>query len=326
MIGIFGAGVVGARVAESLSIESQTSILVYDSSQIVAQRLASRLSETNSLIKATNRSELHRAKVVVLAGPLPHTPVAKEFLGKGVSIVSTSDDIADCLNLLSLSELATENKATLIIGAASSPGMSGLLVRNLSKAFDSIDEVHIALHGTGGPACARQHHRALSGQSIGWHDGEWLRRPAGSGRELCWFPEPVGAYDCYRGELPDPLLIKRAFPELVRVTARVSATRRDRVFARLPMLIPPRAEGGMGGLRVEVRGTKNGERVVDVVGVAERVGQVAGVVSGCVARSISVDEISQPGAFVLGELSLPNEALLSRVMASGIQAHSFVRA
>ncbi|MFZ9928974.1 MAG: hypothetical protein ACO3FY_07585 [Ilumatobacteraceae bacterium] len=326
MIGIFGAGVVGARVAESLSIESQTSILVYDSSQIVAQRLARRLSETNSLIKATNRSELHRAKVVVLAGPLPHTPVAKEFLGKGVSIVSTSDDIADCLNLLSLSDLATENKATLIIGAASSPGMSGLLVRNLSKAFDSIDEVHIALHGTGGPACARQHHRALSGQSIGWHDGEWLRRPAGSGRELCWFPEPVGAYDCYRGELPDPLLIKRAFSELGRVTARVSATRRDRVFARLPMLIPPRAEGGMGGLRVEVRGTKNGERVVDVVGVAERVGQVAGVVSGCVARSISVGEISQPGAFVLGESSLPNEALLSRVMASGVQAHSFVRA
>jgi len=326
MIGIFGAGVVGARVAESLSIESQTSIAVYDSSQIVAQRLARRLSETNSLIKATNRSELHRAKVVVLAGPSPHTPVAKEFLGKGVSVVSTSDDIADCLNLLSLSELATENKATLTIGAASSPGMSGLLVRNLSKAFDSIDEVHIALHGTGGPACARQHHRALSGQSIGWHDGEWLRRPAGSGRELCWFPEPVGAYDCYRGELPDPLLIKRAFPELVRVTARVSATRRDRVFARLPMLIPPRAEGGMGGLRVEVRGTKNGERVVDVVGVAERVGQVAGVVSGCVARSISVGELSQPGAFVLGESSLPNEALLSRVMASGVQAHSFVRA
>jgi len=326
MIGIFGAGVVGARVAESLSIESQTSILVYDSSQIVAQRLARRLSETNSLIKATNRSELHRAKVVVLAGPLPHTPVAKEFLGKGVSIVSTSDDIADCLNLLSLSDLATENKATLIIGAASSPGMSGLLVRNLSKAFDSIDEVHIALHGTGGPACARQHHRALSGQSIGWHDGEWLRRPAGSGRELCWFPEPVGAYDCYRGELPDPLLIKRAFSELVRVTARVSATRRDRVFARLPMLIPPRAEGGMGGLRVEVRGTKNGERVVDVVGVAERVGQVAGVVSGCVARSISVSEISQPGAFVLGESSLPNEVILSRVLACGVQAHSFVRA
>ena len=183
-----------------------------------------------------------------------------------------------------------------------------------------------AKHGTGGPACARQHHRALSGQSIGWHDGQWLRRPGGSGRELCWFPEPVGAYDCYRAELPDPLLIKRAFPELSRVTARVSATRRDRVFARLPQLIPPQSEGGMGGLRVEVRGNKNGERLVDVIGVVERVGQVAGVVSGSVAKLIDSGEIARHGAFVLGDSALPNDVLLSSVIASGVQAHAFVRA
>jgi hypothetical protein len=264
--------------------------------------------------------------VVVIAGPSPHAEVARAFLEKRISVVSTSDDIADCLNLLALSDLAITNGVTLIVGSTSSPGMSALLARSLSKTFDEIDEVHVALHGTGGPSCARQHHRALSGQSIGWHDGEWLRRPAGSGRELCWFPEPVGAYDCYRGELPDPLLIKRAFPELTRVTARVSATRRDRVFARLPMLIPPQAEGGMGGLRVEVRGTKNGERFVDVVGVVERVGQVAGVVSACVASAILVGEINQPGAFVLGESVLPNEKLLSSVINGGVQAHSFVRA
>lgn len=326
MIGIFGAGVVGSRVAETLSFDSIRSVLVFDSSQVVAQRLARRLLQTNSSIRAVNLGELQYAKVVVLAGPSPHAQIAREFLEKNVSVVSTSDDIADCLNLLTLSELAVKNNATLIVGAASSPGMSGLLVRNMSKSFDNIDEVHVALHGTGGPACARQHHRALSGQSIGWHDGEWLRRPAGSGRELCWFPEPVGAYDCYRGELPDPLLIKRAFPELSRVSARVSATRRDRVFSRMPMLIPPQAEGGMGGLRVEVRGTRNGERIVDVVGVAERVGQVAGAVSGCMAQAISVGEISRTGAFVAGEIALPNETIFGRVLACGVQAHSFVRA
>jgi hypothetical protein len=92
------------------------------------------------------------------------------------------------------------------------------------------------------------------------------------------------------------------------------------------MLIPPQAEGGLGGLRVEVRGTKNGERVVDVVGVVERVGQVAGVVSACVARAILIGEIYQPGAFVLGESALPNEKLLSSVINGGVQAHSFVRA
>jgi saccharopine dehydrogenase-like NADP-dependent oxidoreductase len=326
MIGIFGAGVVGSRVAESLSLNLQTEIGVFDSSQIIAQRLARRLHLTNSNISAVDENIINSSKVVVIAGPSPHAEVARAFLEKRISVVSTSDDIADCLNLLALSDLAITKGVTLIVGSTSSPGMSALLARSLSKTFDEIDEVHVALHGTGGPSCARQHHRALSGQSIGWHDGEWLRRPAGSGRELCWFPEPVGAYDCYRGELPDPLLLKRAFPELTRVTARVSATRRDRVFARLPMLIPPQAEGGLGGLRVEVRGTKNGERVVDVVGVVERVGQVAGVVSACVARAILIGEIYQPGAFVLGESALPNEKLLSSVINGGVQAHSFVRA
>ena len=106
MIGIFGAGVVGSRVAESLSGDPQTSIAVYDSSQVVAQRLARRLHETNGLIQATSRTELFEAKVVVLAGSSPHAPVAKELIERNVSVVSTSDDIADCLNLLALSELA----------------------------------------------------------------------------------------------------------------------------------------------------------------------------------------------------------------------------
>jgi len=326
MIGIVGAGVVGSRVAETLRLFSLRQICVFDTEQIIAQRLAGRLSDEKSQISVVDRNAMKSAKVVVLCGPSPHFSIAKEFLDSGVSVVSTSDDIADCLNLLTLLQLALENKATLIVGAASSPGMSGLLVRHLALSFDSIDEVHVALHGTGGPACARQHHRALSGQSIGWHDGEWLRRPAGSGRELCWFPEPVGAYDCYRAELPDPLLIKRAFPELERVTGRVTATRRDRVFSRVPMMIPPQAEGGMGGLRVEVRGMKNGARLVDVIAVAERVGQVAGVVAANTAHAIDINKIEKHGAHVLGDESMPNAWLIAQICNAGVNLHSFVRA
>ena len=326
MIGIFGAGVVGSRVAETLRLFALQQIYIYDIEPTIAQRLAGRLSGGKSQLSVVDRNSMKSVKVVVLCGPSPHFSIAKELLDTGVSVVSTSDDIADCLNLLTLSQLATENKATLIVGAASSPGMSGLLVRHLAESFDSIDEVHVALHGTGGPACARQHHRALSGQSIGWHDGEWLRRPAGSGRELCWFPEPVGAYDCYRGELPDPLLIKRAFPELERVTGRVSATRRDRVFSRVPMMIPPQAEGGMGGLRVEVRGMKNGARLVDVIAVVERVGQVAGVVAATTAHAIYSNKLEELGAHVLGDQSMPNSWLVTQICSAGINLHSFVRA
>ena len=45
---------------------------------------------------------------------------------------------------------------------------------------------------------------------------------------------------------PTPLLLVPAFPGVPRVTARVAATRRDRLRARLPMLWPTHPEGGPG--------------------------------------------------------------------------------
>jgi hypothetical protein len=263
---------------------------------------------------------------VVLAFGAPHAQLSSQFIQRGVSVVSLSDNVADCMNLLALDAQAKEHKTVLIVGAASSPGVTGLLLRSMTDRFDTIDEAHVAMHGTGGPECARQHHDALSGQSIGWHDNEWLRRPSGSGRELCWFPEPVGAYDCYRAELPDPVLLKKAMPELERITARVSATRRDRFTARLPMLAPPHAEGGMGAVRIEVRGNRGGSRIVEIAGIAERIAQLAGVVSAASAHAVATGGVTVHGARVLGESELPNAALLELVLASGVRLHQFVGA
>ena len=78
-----------------------------------------------------------------------------------------------------------------------------MLARHAAADLDEVDEIHVARLGTGGPACARLHHRALGGAALDWRDGGWLQRQGGSGRELCWFPDPVGAADCYRASLPD---------------------------------------------------------------------------------------------------------------------------
>jgi len=326
MIGVVGAGVTGARIVDQLCAAKEDNVLLHDVQPLVAQRLASFRRGETTRVSVVDVHALNSAPVVILACKAPHATFAQHLLGAGVSVVSLSDDVTDVLQLLELNEVAKSNRRTLIVGAASSPGMSGLLLRHLAASFDSIDEVHVALHGTGGPDCARQHHRALGGQSIGWHDGDWIRRAAGSGRELCWFPEPIGAYDCYRAEVPDPLLLKRAAPELRRVTARVSATRRDRFTARLPMLAPPHPEGGMGGLRIEVRGNRNGARHSAIAGVAERVAQVAGVVAATTAQAITSGSLTVSGAFVLGEPELPNEELLGRVLAAGVRLHEFVGA
>lgn len=300
-IGIVGSGVMGSRVAISLQSAGHRARIAH----------------------VPHATDLHDCQVVVLAQGGKHAPMAATFLAEGISVVSVSDNLADVLALIDLQEKAVAKNATLIVGAACMPGMSGLLVSHVTRAFHSVDEVHTAVHGTGGPLCARQHHDSLAGTSIGWHDGEWLQRPAGSGRELCWFPDPVGARDCYRFATPEPVLMQRINKNLHRITARVSATRRDRLTARLPMLTPPHAEGVLGGLRVEVRGVRDGKRHVEIVGVADRLATVGGAVAAHTAIAVLNNPMG-PGVFNLGQPEVPNADILDAVVGSGITLHQFV--
>jgi hypothetical protein len=249
--------------------------------------------------------------------------MVSNLVAQGVNVVSVSDNLADVLAILDIDDRALKRNASVVTGAGCVPGLSGLLVSHVKRAFETMDEVHTAVHGTGGPMCARQHHDSLAGVSVGWHDGEWLQRPAGSGRELCWFPEPVGARDCYRYASPEPILLQRAEPELQRITVRVSATRRDRLTARLPMLSPPHAEGGMGGLRVEARGVRNGRRHVEIVGVANRIATIAGIVAAHTAIAM-VNNSVPIGVHNLGQVGMPNADILDGIIDSGITLHQFV--
>ena len=264
-----------------------------------------------------------RPDVVVLAQPRPHVELAARLLTAGIPVVSSGDDVRDIRALVELDGLARRRGAPLVVGAAMSPGLSGLIARYLASQLDRLDEIHVAVHGTGGPACARQHHHALAGTALGWQDRSWIERPAGSGRELCWFPEPLGAKDCYRADLADPIALVEAFPEVLRVTARLSATRRDRLTGRLPMLSPPHPEGGLGGLRVEVRGDRGGARVALVAGVAERTAVVAAHVCTAFALAVGEGELS-PGLALGGQARLETRALLGRLVRAGIALREFV--
>ena len=300
-IGIVGTGVVGSRVSMNLS------------SLGVHAKLSPRSSAT----------ELFGCSVVVLAHGGSHSALASAFVAEGVSVVSVSDNLADVLSILDLQERAITNGVVVVAGVACSPGLSGLLLSHVTRAFESVDEVHTAVHGTGGPMCARQHHESLRGLSVGWHDGNWLQRPAGSGRELCWFPDPVGAKDCYRFASPEPVLLQRINPDLQRITSRVSATRRDRFTAPFPMITPPHAEGGLGGLRVEVRGVREGRRHVEIVGVAERVAAVTGAVAAGTAHALTTSTVP-PGVYNLGQNALPNADILDNALSCGITLHQFI--
>ena len=263
------------------------------------------------------------ADIVVLTSPGPHAPVAAELLSRGTHVLSAAGAPTDVRALLDLDATARQRGATLVVGCSVSPGLSGLLAAQLVARMSTCDELHVAVHGTAGPACAREHHRALAGWAIGWHDGQWIERAAGSGRELCWFPEPVGARDCYRADLADPMLLHRSFPTVARISARRSATRRDRLTARLPMLSPPHIEGGIGAVRVEARGRDGaGARVTDVIGVAELIGTATAATAAAMATYVATGQ-ARPGVITASDPDVPAASILRNLLRYGVRLQEF---
>ncbi|MBW3669758.1 MAG: NAD-binding protein, partial [Actinobacteria bacterium] len=247
---LVGAGAVGARAARQL-VPGADRLVVVDRNPARAGEVVASLGAPAVADELSDRA-VADADVVILTTGDGHRALAERALDGRAHVVSVSDDVDEVRDLLALDTEARERGLSVVVGAGFSPGLTCLLARHAAAGFDDVDELHVAKSGTAGPACAARHHRALTQSAVDWRDGAWVRRRGGSGRELCWFPDPIGPQDCYRAGLPDALLLAPAFPGVARVTARVSATRRDRLTARLPMLRPPHPEGLVGAVRVEV--------------------------------------------------------------------------
>lgn len=328
-VAVIGAGAVGSRAARQLaSTPSVSELVILDAEVHRAKAVAASIGASDRVTAAPiAAAALPRGlDVVVLAlSPGGHRALAERALEAGASVVSTSDRVADVRGLLALDAEARERGLTVVVGAGFAPGLTCVLASHAAGTFDTVDEVHVAKVGTGGPACARQHHDALRGEALDWRDGGWVRRRGGSGRELCWFPDPVGSADCYRAALSDALLLVPAFPGVGRVTVRVGANRRDRFTARLPMLRRPHPEGGVGAVRVEVRGRRGEGRDVAVLGAMDRPAVAAGAVAALAAVWIAEEQLGGPGASGLAPRVAP-VPFLAELARRGVKAASFVGA
>jgi NADP oxidoreductase coenzyme F420-dependent len=317
---VVGVGAVGARVARQLvsSGADVSELVVVDPDR---RRVAAVCASLGPTVQAAE--SVDGVDVVVLASPGGHRRVAEEALSNGAHVVSAADDMESVRGLLDLDAEARERGLTVVVGAGFAPGLACVLSRHAAASFDGVDEVHVAKSGTGGPACARSHHEALGSWAVDWRDGAWVRRPGGSGRELAWFPDPVGGQDCYRAGLPDALLLVPAFAGVRRVTARVAATRRDRLTARLPMLRPPHPEGVIGAVRVEVRGRRGSGRDVRVLGAVDRPALAAGAVAALAAEWAAGGRVARRGAGGLAELVDEPVGFLQELARRGVRAAVF---
>ncbi|MBI2709822.1 MAG: Gfo/Idh/MocA family oxidoreductase [Actinobacteria bacterium] len=321
-IGVVGLGAVGARAARQLaSTAGMEGVVLFAPQLDRAREVAASLGPVATI--ASSPPGAAEVDAVVLAGPAgEHADTARALVAAGVAVVSTSDSVGDVRALLDLGPLAEARSTVVAVGAGFSPGLTCVLARHGAALFDRVDEIHVAKSGTGGPACARQHHRALGDVAIDWRDGGWQQRAGGSGRELCWFPDPVGPADCYRASLPDAVLLTNALPGVGRVTARVAANRRDRLTAWLPMLRPPHPEGASGAVRVEIRGQRDGRSEVVVYGAMDRPAVAAGAVAALVAVRAANRNLERTGAAGLAELVDP-VSFLTDLAGRGVKAAVF---
>lgn len=324
-VAVWGAGAVGARAARQLASSDGVERIL-----VAARRPDRRLAVCASLGEVAVPFEPDAAAliadgcdaIVLATPPGDHGALAGRFLAADMHVVSASDGVPDVEALLDLDGEARERGRSVVAGAGFSPGLSCLLAAHLAGLFHRVSEVHVATTGAGGPACARQRHRARAGRAVQWRDGGWVERRAGSGGELCWFPDPVGGLDCYFAVRPDPLLLVRAVPGAERVTARLSATGAERLTARLPMLRRLPTEGGLGALRVEVRGSQGGVRGVQVYGAIDRPALATGTVAAVTCAWAVEGRLSRLGAGGLAELA-PPRSMLTELARRGIKAAVF---
>jgi hypothetical protein len=316
---VVGAGAVGARAARQLvGLGDVDQLVVVDRDsarcQAVVESFGPMASAAPDLDTAldlvVSAAEPTPPLAVVLTSPPgDHPRLAGLALDAGAAVVSTADSVDAVDGLLALDAAALAGGLPLVVGAGFSPGLSCVLAAYAARSFEQVDEVHVAKVGFGGPACQRQRQAATGGQGPEWAGGRWIEQ-AGNGRRLCWFPDPIGGVDCYRGALPEPLLVAPAFPGVTRVTARAGAGRFDRLIAtRFPELRRPARESELGAIRVEVRGSQGRTKATRVVGAIDRPAVAAGVVTAIAARWAVDGRLSSNGAAGLARLVDPGPFL-----------------
>ena len=179
IVGVVGCGVTGGRALAHL-LANQVQVAVYDPRARVGVH-------RQGVVPVNTADDLSVCDVVVLCQPAPHAGLAERLVARGTPVVSIGDDLDDLRALLALQPVAERHEAALVVGAGMAPGLSGLLARSLAAQLATLDELHVSVHGTAGPACARQHHNALGDMPWVGTTTRGSNHQAGAGAIWCGF-------------------------------------------------------------------------------------------------------------------------------------------
>jgi saccharopine dehydrogenase-like NADP-dependent oxidoreductase len=144
--------------------------------------------------------------------------VALASIEVGVHLVDLNDDYQTTERMHELDGAARAADVCIVLGLGASPGINNVLVRAAANQLDRVDEIHTAWVMTatdpGGHALACHLLHSLSGAALTVQDGQLVRVESFvDGGERLAFPEPVGEVEVFHVGHPEPLTLRRAFPE-----------------------------------------------------------------------------------------------------------------
>ena len=342
---LVGAGAVGRRTARQLAeTDDVERILIADRSAAAAGDAAEAMGSRATVVDwAPDRPLPDGVDVVASAvgGPAERA-VFERAVEAGVPAAACADEADTVRSLLDLDDAAREAGVALAVGCGLAPGLADVLARHAADALEVVDEIHVARAGSAGPACRSTVDGAGRGPALEWRDGAWARHRGGTGRQLVWFPAPVGGLDCHRAASGQAQLLLDAFPTLRRASMRVASPLGAappvpgiRWVGRIPVvstLLPGRPaprrrdpDGEWGAVWVEVRGRRGRSEELLVYGAVDRMAFAAGTVLGLAALWLSGAggaPITATGVHGLGALVDP-VPFLGELPRRGVKAAVF---
>ena len=339
-----GAGAVGRRVALQLAETAGIDrVIVTDRSKSRAEAAVTAIGKQGEAATWSPGDALPQGTTAV-ACALParmHTAVARSAIDAGVAFASCADTDDAVAELLNLSQAAREAGVALAVGCGMAPGMSDVLVRHAVGLLDSVEEIRVARAGVAGQACRDSLAEVSAGRLEEWRDNQWVDARCGSGRELVWFPEPVGAFDCARVALGQTRLLVNAFEGVGNISVRASGLAGPggllgRMPVRLPLPTMPKMprlqrpgleDTTWAGIWVEVRGRREGRHDVVVYGAVDRMSVAAGATLGLTTAWLAGADLpfgSRPlsGAHGLATMVDP-VGFLAELATRGVKAARF---
>ena len=342
---LVGAGAVGRRAARQLAeSDGVERILIADRAAGEADDVTRAMGERAEATDWTPDRPLPAGVTVVasaIGGPAERA-VFERAVEAGVPAAGCGDDAVTVRSLLDLDDAAREAGVTLAAGCGLAPGLADVLARHAADGVETVQEVHVARAGSAGPACRSAIDRSGRGPVLEWRDGAWTRHRAGSGRQLVWFPSPVGGLDCHRAGSGQAALLVDAFPTLSRATMRIASPSGSgrrlpglRLLSQIPGLSALLTGGGTtrrrdpdgdwGAVWVEVRGRRGRSEEILVYGAVDRMAFASGTVLGVAAlwlAGLGSGSVAVTGAHGLGALVEP-VPFLGELARRGVKAAAF---